>query len=111
MRARQGRHLVIAFVATTICATVARAQMNLQAMMIPAAKVSGTCMTLLEERAHVTFDGIECFQGLNTVPGATTRCVVRKEGRKAGMTARLKSYDPISTHMEVACIVDDHPMN
>ena len=76
---------------------------------VPAAKVAGICMSLLQSQ-NLPISGVECPQGLVTTPGATTRCVVRSGAGRVGMTVALRSYDPVSTRPALACVVDVEPI-
>ena len=76
---------------------------------IPAAKVAGICMYLFSNRAHLALDGVSCATGLAASPGASVRCVARKNGQEAGVTATLQSYDSSSSHPELSCVMDSSP--
>jgi hypothetical protein len=66
-------------------------------------------MYLFSSRAHVALDGVSCATGLVASPGASVRCVARKNGQEAGMTVTLQSYDSSSSHPELSCVMDSNP--
>lgn len=77
--------------------------------MVPAAKVAGICMYLFSSRANLALDGVSCATGLRAVPGASIRCMARKNGQQAGVTVTLQGYNSSSSHPELSCVLDGNP--
>jgi hypothetical protein len=81
---------------------------GLEAMMVPAAKVAGICQQTFTEQYRLAFSGSDCFQGLPTAPGGSTRCTTTdpRTGARTGFTAIDQRFDPVSQHVDVSCILD-----
>jgi hypothetical protein len=66
-------------------------------------------MYLFSSRAHLALDEVNCAAGLPAVPGASLRCVARKNGQETGVTVTLQSYNYSSSHPELSCVLDGNP--
>lgn len=71
---------------------------------VPGAQVAGICMTMLQEKAGIKFDSIQCLPALPAQMGATIQCAISKGAQRGQMTVTVTGYDAATQNVQFRCV-------